>query len=211
MKNKKWMLLLIIAFPPILWVTLESGTINSKKLPIYGEKKLKENGDTLYQTVSDTFIIGGKTQDISKKDFPFYAIMFIKNNYQNDGYRILGLLEYLKYKKEKIENVPFYLITENNSNFQLADSLKVIFKQSDVKILTVEKNDFQKINYTYFMKKPIYVDYSFFVLIDQNRNIRGYYDGRYVSEFKRLIDEYKHLVLKEAKKQLTKENEIERK
>lgn len=44
--------------------------------------------------------------------------------------------------------------------------------------------------------------------MDVNRNIRGYYDGRYVAEIKRLIDEYQHLRLKEEKNKLIKSNEI---
>ena len=40
------------------------------------------------------------------------------------------------------------------------------------------------------------------MLIDQDRHIRGYYDGRYVSEIKRLIEEYQHLRLKEEKQKL---------
>jgi hypothetical protein len=48
------------------------------------------------------------------------------------------------------------------------------------------------------------------VLIDENRHIRGYYDGRYVAELKRLIDEYRHLRLKEAKQKLIDENTIKK-
>jgi hypothetical protein len=46
------------------------------------------------------------------------------------------------------------------------------------------------------------------MLIDHNRHVRGYYDGRYVSEIKRLIDEYQHLRLKEEKQKLIQNNEI---
>jgi hypothetical protein len=46
------------------------------------------------------------------------------------------------------------------------------------------------------------------VLVDSRRNIRGYYDGRYASEMKRLIAEYQHLRLKEEKSKMIKENEI---
>ncbi|MEO6302420.1 MAG: hypothetical protein ABIP51_04550, partial [Bacteroidia bacterium] len=59
-----------------------------------------------------------------------------------------------------------------------------------------------------FLQKPYFIDYSFFVLVDVNRNIRGYYDGRYVAELKRLIDEYQHMRLKEEKNKLIQSNEI---
>jgi hypothetical protein len=64
------------------------------------------------------------------------------------------------------------------------------------------------VNKTFFREKPYYIDYSFIVLLDENRNIRGFYDARYVAEVKRLLDEFKHLRLKEAKKELIKDNEI---
>ena len=53
-----------------------------------------------------------------------------------------------------------------------------------------------------------YIDYSFFVLVDENRNVRGYYDGRYVAELKRLIEEYQHLRLKEEKNNMLEKNKI---
>jgi hypothetical protein len=55
------------------------------------------------------------------------------------------------------------------------------------------------------------VDYSFFVLVDKKRNIRGYYDGRYVSELKRLTEEYQHLRMKEEKQNVININKIETK
>ena len=60
-------------------------------------------------------------------------------------------------------------------------------------------------------EKPIYVDYSFFVLVDKNRNIRGYYDGRYIAEIKRLTEEYQHLRIKEEKEGMVSANKIESK
>jgi hypothetical protein len=46
------------------------------------------------------------------------------------------------------------------------------------------------------------------LLIDAKIIVRGYYDARYVSEMKRLIEEYQHLRLKEEKQLLINENEI---
>ena len=55
MKNKKWLIILIVAFPSMFWLILESSNINSRKLPYYGEKLLNKNGDTIYHKVSDLF------------------------------------------------------------------------------------------------------------------------------------------------------------
>lgn len=75
MKNKKWLIILIIAFPSMFWLILESSNINSRKLPYYGEKLLKKNGDTIYHKVSDLFyetVIGDSKVNLKQKkiDYP---------------------------------------------------------------------------------------------------------------------------------------------
>jgi hypothetical protein len=77
-----------------------------------------------------------------------------------------------------------------------------------VHFYTWPEKSYDSLTYGYFKEKPYYIDFSFFMLIDRQRHIRGYYDGRYVSEIKRLIDEYQHLRLKEEKQKLLKVNEI---
>jgi hypothetical protein len=82
---------------------------------------------------------------------------------------------------------------------------------SNILNLFWESTSFDSINFSYFKAKPYYIDYSFFVLVDKQRHIRGYYDGRYVSEIKRLMDEYQHLRLKEEKQDMLNQNKIESK
>jgi len=215
MKNKKWLLVLIIIIPSALWVVLESSTINSRKLPHYGPKKNITKGDTTFYNVTSEFLIKALNDTviskfkINKDEFPIYAIMFIKSSYINDSYRLVGLWEYLNYKYDKIQNIPIFLITElENKHTPTQDSLERLCNNKSVQFLAWNKSSFDSLSASYFNQKPVYVDTSFFVLIDENRNIRGYYDGRYVAELKRLIDEYKHLRLKEAKQKLIDENEI---
>ena len=217
MKNKKWVLLLIIAFPSFFWLILETSTINSSKLPFYGPKKvLSSVTDTIYHTVTDSFYLqnkDGRSSDelsvLNKKDFPLYAIIFISDKYRNDAYRLTGLWEYLNYKKEKILNIPFVLVTEHDGESSPAyNELKKLDIHSNVHFYNWKKNSYDSLTKTYFAGKPYYIDYSFFLLVDQNRNVRGYYDGRYVSEIKRLIGEYQHLRLKEEKQKLIETNEI---
>ena len=217
MKNKKWLILLIIAFPSFFWLILETSTINSSKLPFYGPKKvLSAGGDTIYHTVTDSFYTqkedGSSSAELSSlgtDDFPLYAIIFINSKYREDSYRLTGLWEYLKYKKEKIVNIPFVLVTEHDGqSSQVYNELKKLDEHNNVHFYNWKKNSFDSLTKTYFAEKPYYIDYSFFLLVDANRHIRGYYDGRYVSELKRLIGEYQHLRLKEEKQKLIETNEI---
>ena len=216
MKNKKWLLVLIIAFPSLFWLILETSTINSRRLPYYGPKKVVTKGDTSYHAVNDQlYILPGKDSTgitlraIDTTNFPLYAIIFIRDTYRLDSYRLTGLWEYLNYKKQKIEHIPFILVTEFDKGKSTAyEELKKLSTSKNVHFYTWKKNSFDSIAKTYFAEKPYYIDYSFFVLVDQNRHIRGYYDGRYVAELKRLIGEYQHLRLKEEKQKLIKNNEI---
>jgi hypothetical protein len=217
MKSKKLILFSILFLPTAIWVFLELSTINSRKLPHYGPKKA--NGkDTLFYSVDPTFktIALNELKNISLDtlEYPLFAVSFVKQSYKTDNYRMAGLSEYIQYKKEKIKEIPFVIVTE-------CDGLtpETCFKEFEIlnsKLPTVHNfycptNKFDSLNRAYFFEKPIYIDYSFFVLVDTKRNIRGYYDGRYVAEIKRLIEEYQHLRLKHEKKNLINQNKIENK
>lgn len=217
-KNKKWLLLLIILFPSAFWLILETGTINSRKLPHYGPKTLIVSDTAFYsvgkiglQTVIDNSINQKLFDTIN---YPILALTFIKEKYLSENYRLDGLIDYTSHQKEDIDKIPFLLIypkedTSADRAFNLKDSLHITLKNIEQCYFKTSK--FDSINFAYFKEKPIYIDYSFIVLIDKKRNIRGYYDGRYTAEIKRLLQEYKHLRIKEEKQLMVAENEIKNK
>ena len=220
MKNKKYLFLIILLFPAVLKLILEFTTVNSSKLPYYGTKTLN-NKDTVYQIVNDIFNFRGSSSDtinglqnkkLDKNQFPLFVICFINQSYKNDNYRMAGLSEYVQFNKDKIKEIPFVIVTPcdglNNDNC-FNEFEKIGVDNKNIINAFWKTSSFDSLNYTYFKAKPYYIDYSFFVLVDQNRNIRGYYDGRYVAELKRLIEEYQHLRLKEEKNKMVEENKIE--
>jgi len=211
-KNKKWLVLLIVGFPSFFWLILEMSTINSSKLPHYGPKKPLSAKDTLYYKVTDTFYnLNGAAARLDIKDFPLYVIAFVSPKYRADAYRLTGLWEYVNYKRDKVKHIPFVLVTPSENGSSLAaEELKKLSTAPNVHFYTWAAASYDSLVKRYFAEKPYYIDYSYFLLIDANRNIRGYYDARYVSELKRLIDEYKHLRLKEEKQILIDENEIKK-
>jgi hypothetical protein len=210
MTKKKWLIVLIIAFPSFFWLILETSTINSRKLPFYGPRKVIAAGDTDYYRVTDRFYMPDTgTATLHQVQDPLYAIAFISQRYRKDAYRLTGLWEYLNYKNSKVEHIPFILVTESEKgNNPAGAELKKLSTYPNVSFYTWPRPSFDSLSKTYFKEKPYYIDYSFFLLVDANRHIRGYYDGRYVSEFKRLIEEYQHLRLKEEKQKLIETNEI---
>lgn len=215
-KNKKWIVVLIVLFPSLLWIILETSTINSRKLPHYGPKQVMAENDTLFYAVSTAFKSSeGKMAalEFDTVQYPIMALMFVKEAYRNDAYRISGFWEYVNYKKDKIEHIPFVLVTELSDSVSATEKeLHKMTEYSDnIHFCGWNKSSYDSLNKIYFKEKPYYVDYSFMVLVDKKRHIRGYYDSRYVSEVKRLLDEYRHLRLKEEKQQLIKDNEIKTK
>lgn len=210
MKKKRWLLILIVIFPSLFWVILESSTINSRRLPFYGPKTSLSNGDTLFYRVGDSFFPPAGTNSaatrLDSSEFPIYAIAFVRQKYREDAYRLTGLWEYLAYKNHKIEHIPVILVTESGSPAQA--ELSRLSESKNIHFRAWPAAGCDSLVNSYFKAKPYYIDYSFFLLIDANRHIRGYYDARYVSEIKRLIEEYQHLRLKEEKHKLIKDNEI---
>lgn len=222
MKNKKYLFLLILLFPAGLKLILEFTTINSSKLPYYGIK-IAKGKDTVYQVVNETFNTRSlkpdslSSIDIKRLDtmqYPLFVVSFIKQAYKKDNYRMAGLSEYIQFNKTKIKEIPFIIITPCDgihSTNCFSEFEKMTIDNSNILNLFWKSCSFDSLNYSYFKAKPYYIDYSFFVLVDKRRHIRGYYDGRYVSEIKRLMDEYQHLRLKEEKQDMLNQNKIESK
>ncbi len=208
MKNKKWLLLLIIAFPSLFWLILESSTIQSKKLPYYGPKENSTEGDTLYYSGNTEFHT--HSSEATQKQNGAFILSFLHPKYQSEAYRLQGFWEFLNYKQTKIAQIPFVFVfpqtTDSNS---IENELSAFSKHKNIYFYSWNKNSFDSIWMSYFTKKPYYIDYSFFILVDAQSHIRGYYDIRYAAEMKRLIEEYRHLRLKEEKQKLIKNNEIE--
>lgn len=215
MKNKKFILFLIVLFPSAFWLTLELSTINSSRLPFYGPKTVKAPKDTVFYTVNQQGMDATLLNDTV--NFPVYVICFLKPQDEKDSYKMSGMVEYLKYKQESIQHMPIFwaaTCTDTAGNMACKPEVK---KQLGLVNPNVYELSYDPARYdalvkqNYFKDKPYYVDYSFLVLVDKHRHIRGYYDGRYVAEVKRLLEEYKHLRLKEEQKKILNTNAIESK
>jgi hypothetical protein len=213
MKNKKWLLFLIIAFPSTFWIILELSTINSKKLPFYGQHTF--NGkDSVHYIIDPSFkkIENAELKPftISAQDNSVFGLMFISKKHRAEGYRLDGLMEYLKYKKDKVKHLDFHFVAEYGTDISVYDDLAFLNPYPNTHKYVWETQSFDSLNNVFFVNKPYYIDYSFLMLIDKDRHIRGYYDLRYVAELKRFIDECKHLLIKEEKNNTTRQNEIKK-
>ncbi len=206
----------------------------------YGPKTIDAKGDTIYYTVPESALEFGKIwqeskvdsagnpysvayfeKDSSKKQSGAKLVLFVDKNQQE---KLAGLLEFEKYKKEKLDMLDVYIIQtqssdtyplKNNSNYYdeyLKDSLGITMNNFFYRALRVyEREEYDSIRKIFFNQKPIHVFNYFAVLVDKERHIRGYYDPTYISEVKRMIEEYKHLVLKDEHANMQDVNKIEKK
>jgi hypothetical protein len=213
-KNKKLLLLLIILFPSAFWLILETSTINTRKLPHHGPKTWVGKDTVFYSVVKVQFptVSGAGIQNelFDTIRYPLLALTFIKPGYAKENFRLDGVMDYTQYKQSEIEHLPLLLVYPNDERsfvkHNLRDSLKIASK--NIHQCFWKEASFDSLNITYFLKKPSHVDYSFIVLLDKKRHIRGYYDGRYSAEVKRLLGEYQHLRIREEKNTMLRENEI---
>jgi len=251
--KKKVILVLIILIPSLIYFFFELSEVNFKKMAYYGPKTLDAKGDTVYYTIPESALKFGKVWqesfvdslgkpnaiqyfdlDSSKKQAGARLVLFVDKNQQE---KLAGLLEFEKYKKEKLDMLDVYIVQcptgvpekrgagyyqvfnlvekKNNENFYetyLKDSLGITMSNFYYRTLWVNnKEDYDSIRKLFFNKKPIHVFNYFAVLVDKDRHIRGYYDPTYISEVKRMIEEYKHLVLKDEHANMQDVNKIEKK
>ena len=92
----------------------------------------------------------------------------------------------------------------------LEDSLHIHMKNFQLlsPLPGITSEDMKKM---YFASKPIYVMDYFAILVDQNRHIRGYYDPNFNVEVKRMIQEYKHLKLRDEHAKMEEKDKLEQK
>lgn len=197
-----------------MWTFLELSTINTSKLPHYGPTKAVGH-DSVFYSVSSAFKVLATTNrlesiELDTTNYPLFVVCFIQEKYKKDNYRLAGLSEYAQYKREKIQHIPFVIVTPCDGDSScFREFEKMAIDNPNIRNLFWNTASYDSLNLSFFKEKPYYVDYSYMALIDSKRTIRGYYDARYISEIKRLIEEYQHLRLKEEQKTLINNSKIE--
>jgi hypothetical protein len=201
--RKKAILLGIILFPALVYFFFELTQANFKKMPYYGPKKLDAKGDTIYYAVTDTFF--HPVPD--RKKISTYVALFLNPALRSEGYKLAGLYDFIRFKPQELRDVEIVIAYANKSDF---DSLKI--NQPNIHPAMVNYTDrAQFLTSTFFRQKPIHVFDYFAVLVDRDNHIRGFYDPTFNAEIKRMIQEYKHLKIRDGYAQTQSQNNIEKK
>jgi protein SCO1 len=214
--KKKILLLLVLVIPSTIAFLMEYSTVNFKKLPYYGPKKVLNTNikDTLYYSLlnhSDTNL----AQFAYLKDtvkYPIIIVDFLLSDRKKDLYNAGALIDALKYRYEKMSLVEVFINankTEIGDVKQLFSNTLINYDKIHLQTYTLD-NEKQFLDQTIFFQKPYYIDYNFMVLLDKKRRVRGYYDPRYAAEIKRMYEEFKHLKIHDEAKDTRSENKLEK-
>lgn len=178
----------------------------------FGPKSISANGDSVYYRVPEFQLKTEKGDSLNSNELPsVYLIGFINESYKTQGYNLKGIIEYFHLKQKDIEEVDLIIAHPSDSakHLNYRDTLQL--KNKKVTFVSYNRLDENKIISTYFPNVEKQALPFFIVLIDANRNIRGYYNPKLVAEVKKMIQEFKHLRLKESKKELQEQNKLEQK
>lgn len=238
--KKKIILLSIIIFPSLIYFFFELTQANFKKMPYFGPKTVNETGDTVYWRIPDHYfhynVHSVELRDVNPQTgeekireelrtdsllidtvrFPVYAILFMQEQYLGEGFKLAGLIDYVRFKTKDLRDVPVLVVSNlgRTSRHKPADSLRGDFDSLKITLpnftpLYIDyENSEKKIAQSYFKAKPVHVFDYFMVLVDKKRHVRGYYDPSYNAEVKRMIDDYKHLKIRDEYAETLKQNEI---
>ncbi len=241
--KKKLLLLSIILFPSLIYLLFQLTQANFKKMVYYGPKTVNEKGDTVYYSVPKivylsklttideigadsegkefkTLLLNADSVLIDTTNYPVYLILFIDSKLKNEGYKLGGLYDYIKYKAKDLKGVPIFIASDYSEALEGGkravelrgefDSLKITLPNFHP-LLCDFKNRKQFLANTYFKQKPYHVFDYFIVLVDKKRHIRGYYDPSFNAEIKRMVMDFQHLKIRDEHAQTLKQNDIEQK
>ncbi|HXB40450.1 MAG TPA: hypothetical protein VNZ49_07895 [Bacteroidia bacterium] len=242
--KKKIVLLSIIIFPSLIYFVFELTQANFKKMAYFGPKTVDAKGDTVYWSVPDVYywkkvfiktdsfkdeensnvtikMWVGDSTTIDTTNYPVYVLLFLDSKLRNEGYKLDGIYDYLKYKSKDLKDIPIFLVSDvagATNNFKEGIELKGDFDSLKIKLLNfypllIDYENSSRVKFlseTYFKQKPVYVFDYFMMLIDKKRHIRGYYDPTFNAEVKRMIQEYQHLKIRDEYAQTLKQNDIKK-
>jgi len=219
-RKKFFLLLLLLIGPGLILIYLSKGDNAFQILPYYGEKYLGNSGDTIYHTVPDFTFTDQEGQKVSLSDFDdkilvvdffFTTCPTICPIMTKQMSRLQWLLEDPAYDDVKLlshtvnpENDTPEVLREYGES-QGADFDKWTF-------VTGEKEEIYEQGFEGYLLSTQedagapggFLHSSYFVLVDKDRHIRGFYDGTSTKEVDDLFTDIKMLKkeasLKESEK-----------
>lgn len=200
------MAVLAVSLSVVVYFTLKSTSkkhAETRLLPIYGDKELMPNGDTLFHTVQPFKFINQSGDSISEKNVegtnyvveyffttcksicPIMNKNMMKVSEKIKGDKSFKILSHtVKPEEDTVPALLAYAARHNADNtqwyFLTGDKRKLYDMARESYLLSTDTTITQNID-------DDFIHTQMFVLVDKYRHIRGYYDGTQDNEIQNLI------------------------
>ena len=187
-------------------------------MPFYGPRELSVAGDTNYFTIRPFQLIQENEEvvyDTLLAPKTFVAV-FSSSTSKDSTAPLAGLLNYVRFRPNDLKKINFLFLLP-----QLSDSITFNYVESIGLQKIVAKNaflknkDFVALKENSFFKKdekgiaPQITPDANMVLIDSKRRIRGYYNGIFDTDIKRMIEDCDFLEFHDASVEVVNATKIE--
>lgn len=212
MKKKAIIVSSILLLPSLIYLFSYYAVldVNLKRLPFYGSHTINAEGDSIYYQANGFSLLSETGAIFNEKHFEgrAFIVSFIDTALKEEGFHLGGLGDYFHYKPKDLDNIPILFHLDSTSNKQMDFTTIVKFPKSNkiynlytsASVLEALKNE------NYF--RGISAEKNL-VLLDSKRRIRGYYDGRYNAEIKKMIEDYNFLLRHDITREMAN-NKIEK-
>ncbi|MGQ0829277.1 MAG: SCO family protein [Bacteroidota bacterium] len=217
--KKLLILLFLLSFPAAFYVILSTGKTNFIYVPYIGEKKLAENGDTIYHSIPPFKFINQDGDTITDKhyDGKIYVADYFFSTCQSICPKMAtGLLQVQKkfaHVSDQVKILSHTVDPEHDSVPVLKSYADMIHADTKVwDFVTGDKKELYDIARKGYLVNAMegdggpddFIHSELLVLVDKEKHIRGVYDGTNIKEVNDLIDAIKTLMaeytVKESKK-----------
>lgn len=215
MAKYRYLLVILILAIPIVWIFLLKKTqYVTVALPIYGERTINENGDTIYHRISDFMFQDQRGYNLRNEnlDGKIYVANFFFTNCPDICPTVMKNMQFVYEKYKNAPDVKFVSHTVDPKRdtiealksygealnatpgqwFLVTGSKKSLYfaAEYDYLLATVQVDDIEN----------AFIHSEKLVLIDQKGRIRGFYDGLEFRDMPKLVDDIKALLLESKAK-----------
>jgi len=195
------LLLLILIFPSLLYVILSTGKHDIARVEYYGPREAVQGSefpDTIYYQVEPVSLevqVGDSLMGLDQLDGNIRVLHFFCTSCYEANYRVLEQVGkvYSRFKDKPDVRIVSILIDSTDTEDSLEEAMRGYGMGSDkwfaVKLPKDMFMNFQREGL--LMNEEQSGNLSTLVLLDKERHIRGYYDGKQYLEANRLIDAIK--------------------
>jgi protein SCO1/2 len=213
-KKKILILLFLLTFPSVLYVFLSTGNTNFIHLPYFGVKELAANGkDTIYHTIKPFSFVNQDGKTITDKDFEgkIYVTDYFFTTCQTICPKMSTELQRVQskfaYTNGLVQILSHTVDPEHDSVPVLRSYADMVHANTNTwNFVTGDKKELYEMARESYLINALegdggpddFIHSEFFVLVDKEKHIRGFYDGTDIKQVNNLLDDIKVLLAEYA-------------